>query len=161
MNTNEIQGLTPLTTTSLDSNVQVNIGLASTAVCPKYMTTGAAGADLSSLNRVALMPNQVVLVDTGVSLALREGTAGMVYLRSSIAREGIVLCNGVGVIDRDYRGTIKVLVMNTTQTTIVFNKGDRIAQLVITPIITATFYVMSELDSTNRGNGSFGSTGLS
>ena len=161
MNTNEIQGQTPLTTTQIETNRQVNLVLSPTAVTPSYQTSGSAGADLSTLNRVALMPNQPVMVDTGVSLELPQGTAGMVYLRSSLAKDGIVLCNGVGVIDSDYRGTIKVLVMNTSPLTIVLNKGDRIAQLVITPVITARFYVTSELDSTNRGTGGFGSTGRS
>ena len=139
----------------------VRIALAPTAVAPVYQTAGSVGSDLSCLDRVALMPNQPVMVDTGVSIAIPQGAAGLVYLRSSLALQGIVLCNGVGVIDPDYRGTIKMLLMNTCATTIVFNKGDRLAQLVITPVITPQFTVMTELDNTNRADGGFGSTGLS
>ena len=139
----------------------VRIALAPTAVAPVYQTAGSVGSDLSCLDRVALMPNQPVMVDTGVSIAIPQGSAGLVYLRSSLALQGIVLCNGVGVIDPDYRGTIKMLLMNTCATTIVFNKGDRLAQLVITPVITPQFTVMTELDNTNRADGGFGSTGLS
>lgn len=146
--------------TFIDPN-KVLVKLSSTAVAPSYQSDGSAGSDLRCLNRVALLPNVPTLIDTGVAIALPRDTAGLVYLRSSIALQGILLCNGVGVIDPDYRGTIKLLVTNTCSTTVVFQQGDRLAQLLVTPILTPSFKVMTELDTTNRADGGFGSTGIS
>lgn len=125
----------------------------------KYETKGAVGADLSCLDEVVLHPYVPTLVDTGVSIALPEGTAGLVYIRSSVALRGLCLCNGVGVIDTDYRGTIKLALMNTTDIPMPIAKHTRLGQLVITPVMTPKFVEMTELNTTSRQAGGFGSTG--
>ena len=140
-----------------DNNIAVK--LEEGATIPMYYSAEAAGADMSCLYETFLEPNKATLVDTGVSIALPLGSAGMVYLRSSLGSKGVILCNGVGVIDSDYRGTIKLCMMNTTNQLITFEQGTRLAQLIITPIIRVGFRAYTNLNHTNRGNGSFGSTG--
>ncbi len=147
------------TNTFTYTDTKVPITLAPKAMEPKYQTEGAVGADLHCLGECHLQPSIPTLVDTGVSIQLGAGTAGLVYLRSSIGLQGVILANGVGVIDPDYRGTIKMCLLNMTDKEISYAAGHRIGQLLITPVSCAGFRVVTELDHTNRGNGGFGSTG--
>lgn len=137
----------------------VKITLEKGAATPVFKTPDSVGADLSSISEVILKPNTPTLVDTGVSLALQKNTAGLVYIRSSLSLQGIILANGVGVIDPDYRGTVKVVLTNTTDKDIVVYAGSRVAQLILTPINKPRFIEVTELPNTVRGSGGFGSTG--
>lgn len=132
------------------------------AKLPAYGSPDAAGADLYALTDgpVAIAPGQTVLVHTGLALAIPRGYVGLVYARSGLAtKEGLAPANKVGVIDADYRGELMVSLYNQSKADRVIDSGDRIAQLVITPYLTAQFTQADELDGTQRGAGGFGSTG--
>lgn len=129
---------------------------------PTYGSPDAAGADLYAVTDgpVEIAPGQTVLIHTGVALAIPRGYAGLVYARSGLAtRQGLAPANKVGVIDPDYRGELMVSLHNHSGETRTVDCGDRIAQLVITPYLTAAFTPADELDDTARGAGGFGSTG--
>jgi dUTP pyrophosphatase len=128
---------------------------------PSYAHPGDAGADITANETVTIAPGRRVLVSTGLSIALPRGYAAFVVPRSGLAlRNGITLVNSPGTIDAGYRGEIGVILLNTdTSETFTVNKGDRIAQLVIQPVATATFVPVAELPSTHRGSDGFGSTG--
>ena len=133
------------------------------AILPTYASAGAAGADLHALTDeggVTVGAGQTVLVHTGVAMAIPEGYVGLVYARSGMAsKRGLAPANKVGVIDSDYRGEIMVALHNHGDVAQTVEAGDRIAQLVIAPIVTAAFEEVEELDDTDRGAGGFGSTG--
>ena len=132
------------------------------AKLPAYGSADAAGADLYALTDgpVTIAPGQTVLIHTGLALAIPKGYVGLVYARSGLAaREGLAPANKVGVIDADYRGELMVSLYNQSRVNRVVEDGERIAQLVITPYLTARFTPAEELDSTQRGAGGFGSTG--
>ena len=132
------------------------------AKLPAYGSPDAAGADLYALTDgpVTIAPGQTVLVHTGLALAIPRGYVGLVYARSGLAtKEGLAPANKVGVIDADYRGELMVSLYNQSKVDRVIDSGDRIAQLVITPYLTAQFTQADELDGTQRGAGGFGSTG--
>ena len=122
-----------------------------------------AGADLRATYNHCIMPGQQQLVDTGVAIKIPRGFTGMVFNRSSQGKIGVQIANGVGIIDSDYRGTIKVLLKNTgTIPYEIKGRDTRIAQLVLVPIILPGFveHLESEVwDDTIRGEGGFGSTG--
>jgi dUTP pyrophosphatase len=129
---------------------------------PTYAHPGDAGADLVSAVDLTLAPGQRAMVPTGVSIALPEGYAAFVHPRSGLAaKHGISLVNSPGTIDAGYRGEISVIVINTDRSTeFVLKRGDRIAQLVIQPIVTAQFVAVDRLPGSHRGEGGFGSTGV-
>lgn len=132
------------------------------AVIPTYGSAYAAGADLYACiqNDVVINPHQTVLIPTGIALELPEGLAGLIYARSGLAtKKGLAPANKVGVIDCDYRGEVKVALHNHSQIPQTVAVGERVAQLVITPYITAEFVAVDELSNTVRGAGGFGSTG--
>ena len=132
------------------------------AKLPAYGSADAAGADLYALTDgpVAVAPGQTVLIPTGLALAIPQGYVGLVYARSGLAtRQGLAPANKVGVIDADYRGELMVSLYNHSGETRTVECGDRIAQLVIAPYLTARFQEAEELDDTERGKGGFGSTG--
>ena len=132
------------------------------AKLPAYGSPDAAGADLYALTDgpVTIAPGQTVLVHTGLALAIPKGYVGLVYARSGLAaKEGLAPANKVGVIDADYRGELMVALYNQSGVSRVVDSGDRIAQLVITPYLTAQFAQTDNLDDTRRGAGGFGSTG--
>lgn len=133
------------------------------AVVPYYATIGSAGLDLSiciNTDTIVLYPNKTELVGTGFAFEIPKGYVGLIYIRSSVgAKQGIVLANGTGVIDSDYRGEIMLPLKNTTDTPIVLNNGSRVAQIVITPILITNVDITSSLKDTERGVGGFGSTG--
>ena len=133
------------------------------AKVPTYGSADAAGADIYALvdGSVTIQPGQTVLIHTGVAFAIPKGYVGLVHARSGMAtKQGLAPANKVGVIDADYRGELMVALHNHGQETRVVNDGDRIAQMVITPYLTAQFEVKEELDDTVRGIGGFGSTGV-
>lgn len=132
------------------------------AIIPTYGSAEAAGADLYACLKedVTIMPGQTVMISTGLAMSLPKGYAGLIYARSGLAcKRGLAPANKVGVVDSDYIGTIMVALHNHGQEDQVIQHGDRIAQLVITPVFTPGFVEVEELNDTQRGTGGFGSTG--
>lgn len=130
-------------------------------VLPSYALPGDAGADLSLAEDVELAPFQRALVGTGVAVAIPEGYAGFVHPRSGLAhRLGLSVVNAPGTIDAGYRGEIKVNLINLDPATpLSLRRGDRIAQLVVQPVVRARFVPVQELPGSDRGEGGHGSTG--
>ena len=128
---------------------------------PKYARPGDAGADLVAARGVTLAPGERATIPTGVSIALPDGFVGFVMPRSGLAsKHGIGIVNSPGTIDAGYRGEISVVVINTDASTpFVIDEGDRIAQLVIQPVVQARFIPVTELPGSARGAHGFGSTG--
>ena len=131
------------------------------AAPPAYALPGDAGADLAVAEDVELAPLQRALVGTGVAVAIPEGYAGFVHPRSGLAhRVGLSLVNAPGTIDAGYRGEIKVNLVNLDPTTpITLRRGDRVAQLVVQPVVRARFVPVEQLPGSDRGGGGHGSTG--
>lgn len=132
------------------------------AVIPTYGTPFAAGADLYACmdEPVTINPGQTQFIHTGIAMEVPVGFAGLVYARSGLAcKKGLAPANKVGVIDADYRGEIMVALHNHSKDAVTVENGERIAQLVITPFLTADFEETDELEDTERGAGGFGSTG--
>ncbi len=135
--------------------------LKDSAVIPTRASSMSAGLDLFACleKPLELNPNQRTLVPTGIAIKLPENTAGLVYARSGLStKHGIHLTNGVGVIDADYRGELKIAVHNLSENSYTINPNDRIAQLVVTPILFPEILEVTNLDETDRGTGGFGST---
>ena len=128
---------------------------------PRYAHHDDAGADLRAAEDVELAPGERRLVPTGVAIALPEGYAGFVHPRSGLAaRHGLTIVNAPGTVDAGYRGEIKVCLLNTDpHEPIRLNRGDRIAQLVVQPVIRAEFQLVDTLSESVRGAGGHGSTG--
>lgn len=143
--------------------MKVNIKkLSEKAIIPSYGSEFAAGADLYACidSEVTVNPHQTVVIPTGVALELPVGYAGLIYARSGLAtKRGLAPANKVGVVDCDYRGEVKVALHNHSEIPQTVAAGERVAQLVITPYITADFVTVDELSTTLRGAGGFGSTG--
>ena len=128
---------------------------------PSYAHPGDAGADLRSTETFELQPGERRLVGTGVAISLPMGYAAFVHPRSGLAaRYGISIVNAPGTVDAGYRGEIKVCLLNTDRSHAVsIARGDRIAQLIIQPVSMAAFVPVTELPSSARGSGGYGSTG--
>lgn len=128
---------------------------------PAYGRPGDAGLDLRAREACLLEPGQRAVIPTGVSIALPAGYVGLVCPRSGLAASyGLGLVNAPGIIDAGYRGEISVIVINhDTEVPCQISRGDRIAQLIVTPFAIATMSPVSELPGTHRGSGGFGSTG--
>ena len=129
---------------------------------PQYMSEGAAGCDLAAdIERpLTVAPRERVLVPTGLAIAVPWGYEGQVRPRSGLAlREGLTVANAPGTIDADYRGEIQVLLVNLGDRPATIRRGDRIAQLVIAPIVRAVWNEAPALSPTLRHSGGFGSTG--
>lgn len=142
------------------SDITVKCRLEGAAEAPKYATTGAAGCDVCSGVDIVLPPRDHRLVRTGLFLEVPDGFEGRLVPRSGLAmKHGITLMNCVGIIDSDYRGEVGALLWNTSDVAYEVKKGDRIAQLIIAPVVRAHFEVVDELTDTSRGSGGFGSTG--
>ena len=143
--------------------VKVNIKkLSERAVVPSYGSEYAAGADLYACveSDIEIKPHTTVVVPTGIAIELPQGFAGLIYARSGLAtKKGLAPANKVGVVDPDYRGEVKVALHNHSETVQTVGAGERIAQLVITPYLTAQFVECETLSETVRGEGGFGSTG--
>ena len=129
---------------------------------PARATRGAAGFDLHAAVEAAvvLAPRERALIPTGFAIAVPEGYEAQVRPRSGIAlKHGIVLPNAPGTIDSDYRGEVKIIVCNTGEQAFTIERGDRIAQLVIAPVVRAEWDEVASLDPTERGEGGFGHSG--
>ena len=132
------------------------------AVVPTYGSEFAAGADLYAAieEAVTIEANETKLIPTGLAMELPTGYAGLVYARSGLAsKRGLAPANKVGVIDSDYRGEVMVVLHNHGTKAQTIEEGERIAQMVIAPYVTANFILSDSLDDTVRGEGGFGSTG--
>ena len=132
---------------------------------PSYGTAGSAGLDLRACldHAVEIVPGQTVLLPTGFAIYIEDpGVAAMILPRSGLGhKHGIVLGNLVGLIDSDYQGELMVSCWNRGQTSFTINPGDRIAQLILVPVLQAQFEVVDEFKQTERGSGGFGHTGQS
>lgn len=130
---------------------------------PKYATPGSAGSDLVACidEAITLEPGQIKLIPTGIAIQIPSaGYGGFIFPRSGLAsRNGINMANCVGVIDSDYTGEIKCPIQNNGQEEYTIQPGERIAQLVIMPVVQAEFEYVDNLEKTERGAGGFGSTG--
>lgn len=128
---------------------------------PVYASLKSSGADLRSNEEFELEPGHRKIVSTGIVLEIPCGYEGQVRPRSGLAAQrGITILNTPGTIDSDYRGEIKVIMFNTGQEILIVHKYDRIAQLVICPIIQAAFFISDVIGGTERGSGGLGSTGI-
>jgi dUTP pyrophosphatase len=132
------------------------------AIVPRYMSEHAAGLDLSASIEAPLTiaPGDRAAIPTGLAMAIPPGFEGQVRPRSGLARKhGVMLTNAPGTIDADFRGEILILLVNGGREPVRIEPGDRIAQLVIAPIVQAQLEEVDELSETERGSGGFGSTG--
>lgn len=127
---------------------------------PVYATEGSAGMDVLAAEAVTLKPGERHAVATGIAVAIPPGFEIQVRPRSGLAlKHGIGVPNAPGTIDSDYRGEVKVILINHSSDTFTVKRGDRIAQLVLAPVVRASWLKVDELDETARGKGGFGSTG--
>ncbi len=133
-------------------------------ILPKYATSGSAGLDLRAAidDKLIIEPNSTILVPTGIAIYIEDnGYCGMILPRSGLGhKHGIVLGNLVGLIDADYQGELFISVWNRSQDSFTINPLDRIAQLVIVPVMQVDFHVVDSFTTTVRGVGGFGSSGI-
>ena len=132
------------------------------AELPKYKTEGSSGMDLMALieNPITIKPQNSALIPTGLSIAIPEGTEIQIRPRSGLAaKSSISVLNTPGTIDSDYRGEIKIILFNHGKEEFTVNNNDRIAQMILMPVLKAEFKEVEELPKTIRGSGGFGSTG--
>lgn len=130
---------------------------------PEYQTHGSSGLDLLAAcdQDVTLQPGDRVLIPTGISIALPPGTEAQIRPRSGLAlRHGITMLNSPGTVDSDYRGEIKLVVINLGRETFLVKRGMRIAQMVIAEVVKARLQIADNLDATSRAGGGFGHTGI-
>lgn len=130
---------------------------------PAYETAHSAGMDLRAalVAPIDLHPGERKLIPTGLKIAVPVGFEAQVRPRSGLAiKQGITMLNSPGTIDADYRGEVMVIAINHGQEAVRFNHGDRIAQLVVAPVVQVSIREVNELDATDRGEGGFGSTGV-
>lgn len=134
---------------------------ASSRELPSYATFGASGMDLPATEEVTINPGEWTSVGTGLYIELPPGYEGQIRPRSGLALKwGVTVLNAPGTVDSDYRGEIRVILINHGKDPFHIEVGDRIAQLVITPVARGKLHVADELSATRRGEGGFGSTGL-
>ena len=132
------------------------------AMLPTYGSTEAAGADLYACleAEVTIGAGETVFIPTGLALEVPKGCAGLIYARSSLGtKRGLAPANKVGVVDSDYRGEIIVALHNHGSEERIISNGERIAQMIITPVLTPAYEMADSLEDTARGEGRFGSTG--
>lgn len=141
-------------------SIEIPITLTEDATLPQYATHGASGMDIYTPFSLKLEPFERKLVWTGLRIAVPEGYEAQIRPRSGLAlKKGLTLLNSPGTIDCDYRGEIGLIMINLSQEKVTLEKGERIAQMVICPVIKANLQSVKELDDTHRGEGGFGSTG--
>ena len=131
-------------------------------ITPKYKTDGSSGVDLSAFleKKVVIKPNSSELIPTGLQVAIPEELEIQIRPRSGLAaKESIGVLNSPGTIDSDYRGELKIILFNHSNKDFIINNGDRIAQMVLVPILKMEFEEVESLPNTVRGQGGFGSTG--
>ncbi len=136
--------------------------LSPNAILPTYGSVEAAGADLYACleESVTIQPGETAWIPTGIALEVPKGCAGLIYARSSMGvKRGLAPANKVGVIDSDYRGEIRVVLLNHGKTPQTVAHAERVAQMLITPVLTPEYTLVDALDETQRGTGGFGSTG--
>jgi len=129
---------------------------------PAYQTAGSAGMDLQAaiFEEISIAPGQRIAVPTGLSIALPLSFEAQIRPRSGLAlKHGLTVVNAPGTIDSDYRGEIKVLMINLGQKAVKISRGDRLAQMVIAPVVQAEWLELDQLPVTDRGEGGFGHTG--
>ena len=146
------------------NTISIPCTVADGAILPEYKTAGAAGADVCAFlsEPVTLLPMQRAMIPTGLSFAIPQGYEVQVRPRSGLAaKNGITCLNTPGTIDSDYRGEVKVILINLGEEPFTIQNGDRIAQLVVAPVTIGAFKPVASLDETERGAGGFGSTGVS
>ena len=132
------------------------------AKLPSYKTSGSSGMDLMALidDTLTIKPNQSVLVPTGLSIAIPDDTEVQIRPRSGLAaKSNISVLNTPGTIDSDYRGELKIILINHGKEDFLINNGDRIAQMILMPVLKIEFEEVEDLPETIRGSGGFGSTG--
>lgn len=147
----------------MQEKINISCTVKKGAIVPEYKTAGAAGADVCAFleESVTLAVGKRVLVPTGLSFEIPEGYEIQVRPRSGLAfKNGVTVLNTPGTIDSDYRGELKILLVNHGDADFVINSGDRIAQIVVAPVTLGIFTEASELSETERGAGGFGSTGV-
>jgi len=130
---------------------------------PVYQTNGSSGADLKAdVNEtLTIPPGERVLIPTGLFLQIPEGYEAQVRPRSGLAaKKGVTVLNTPGTIDSDYRGEVKVILINLGQDAFTITRGQRIAQIIVTPVVRARFITKEKVSETVRGKGGFGSTGV-
>ncbi|MGM0846865.1 MAG: dUTP diphosphatase [Bacillota bacterium] len=131
------------------------------ATIPFYATDDSAGFDLSSVEHKIIDPNTHELINTGIAMSIPKGFVGLLFPRSGNAvKRSLNLINCVGVIDADFRDSVKVPLRNNQEEVQEIYRGDRIAQMVVVPYEKVKFHIVDDLDETERGFGGFGSTGL-
>jgi len=134
----------------------------SKVLIPKYETPGASGMDIAAYteNKVELLPGEKKIIPTGFSLSIPKGFEIQIRPRSGLAaKKNITVLNTPGTIDADYRGEIKVILINLGKEKFIVENGERIAQMVLCPVVRADIQEVKELSQTDRGIGGFGSTG--
>jgi dUTP pyrophosphatase len=135
--------------------------LSPNAKIPAYQTEGAAGFDLSSCEDIVILPGQVIAVDTGLAFEIPTGYEIQVRSRSGLAlKHNVFILNGIGTIDEDYRGAVKAILCNASNVNFSIRVGDRIAQGVLNQVLKAGFEEVIDLETTERGEGGFGSTNI-
>ena len=136
--------------------------LSNSVSIPKYETPGSSGMDIAAhiTNNIIINPGEKALVPTGFSIAIPKGYEVQIRPRSGLAaKKNITVLNTPGTIDADYRGEIKVILINFGKEKFIIKNGDRIAQMVVAPVVQADLEEVKELSGTERGSGGFGSTG--
>ena len=142
--------------------INIRVKTSGAVVLPSYETEGSAGADVRAYlsSPVTLRPGERRIIPTGIFLEIPQGFEVQVRPRSGLAaKHGITVLNTPGTIDSDYRGEVKIILINLGDEDFVVSSGDRIAQLVAAPVIQASFVLSDQLSDTKRGEGGFGSTG--
>ena len=130
---------------------------------PHYATDGAAGMDIEAAveNMVVIPPLERMVIPTGLMMAIPQGYEAQIRPRSGLSlKEGVTVANAPGTIDSDYRGEVKIILVNLNTENVIISRGMRIAQMVVAPVSKARFDVTDSLDGTSRGTGGFGSTGV-
>lgn len=144
----------------MDNNLDIKMILKNNGKMPEYGTDGSAGADIFINEDVMLEPQEIKKVSTGIFLEIPYGFEGQLRIRSSIGNQGVMLSNSVGTIDSDYRGEIKLSLLNMSNEKKSFSKYNKIAQIIFAPVKKGIFNIVENLDTTFRNNGGFGSTGI-
>ena len=148
----------------MQNKVKINCVVSENAVLPSYKTSGAAGSDVTACIKepVVLKKGERALIPTGLFFEIPEGYEIQVRPRSGLAfKNGVTVLNTPGTIDSDYRGELKVLLVNLGNEDFTVNSGDRIAQIVVSPVTLGDFVRVDSISETERGAGGFGSTGVS
>lgn len=143
-------------------NVEIKTKCEDGAILPEYKTTGAAGADVCAFLKepVIIKKGMSAILPTGLFFEIPEGFEIQVRPRSGLAaKNGITVLNTPGTIDSDYRGELKIILINLGNEDFTVQNGDRIAQIIVSPVIQGNFIISNELSQTDRGSGGFGSTG--